>query len=235
MRKLIFLIVLILVQFAPILAQQNAYFGFRGEVSAVQPRTSLATDVKTGIGYGGGLAFHFPFSDNWDMTVDALFSVFNLQGNTYQFDETTANYASVGVRATQFKSFDFAYTVLRSFGDDQIFKAGLGVWYGIILKNTPMIQSDYWGNSSDLTKDYALNSLFGSNGNYGLAAEGIYNVNDALQFSLRYKLGLANLYNGNDTWYQSKLCVGAIYYFGAEQRGKNKSKRGSTQKSKYKW
>ena len=231
MKKSLVLFAFFVWQSLSVYAQQNYYLGFKAEIGSVQPRFSSPLDVKGSVSYGGGLAYSYPFSDTWEMTADVVASFFKVSGTTYEDAKST------GLQTYKRWSLDLNYGFLRGFGDEQHVKVGLGIWGGMIPQSTVFANNTFFADAANSDQKFYLEQLYGTRPNYGVSVEGIYNVNDALQFSLRYKLGLANLYSngGTQTWRQNTLGLSAIYYFGGESRGTIKTKKTPTGKSKYKW
>jgi hypothetical protein len=236
MKKFIFLFTFLLCQNLLCLAQQHAYFGFRGELSLIAAHTSETVDVKNAIGLGGGLAYHYPISQTWEMTADALFSFYKLNGQTAEYVDF--DYKMVGMRSLKLTSFDLNYCILRGLGSKQQFKVGVGVGLGLIPNGGIYEQSPYFTNTSTSKNGYHWDKLFHTRPNYGLLFEGVYNIKDALQLSIRYKLGLANLYGDDEdtiSWRQNTLATGIVYYFGGNTRGSINTNKNSPRKSKYQW
>lgn len=235
MRKLLFFFALLLWQNLSF-AQQHGYFGLRADISLIHSRPSESVDMKNSPALGLGIVYHYPFNNKWEMTADAIFSSYKIKGQTAE--NTGLEYEMTGIQALKVSSCDAHYSVLRGFGDDQKFKFGVGAWVGLVINKHIYDYSPYFANSVSSKYIYYWDRLFRTPFNYGLLLEGIYNVNDALQFSLRYKMGLANLYESDDEtthWRQNAIEMGVNYYFGGESRGKINSNKKSSNKSKYQW
>lgn|GEM_PF-1397480 len=239
--------------------QQSSYFGVRGEISVLQIKTSESTNNSTPIGAGVGMLWNYVISDQWEMNTEMGLNYHKLTSDVRSYDYGSNTFSPVSQQSSNLISYVFSYTVLKGFGDDQKYKVGLGAFYGF----TPSVNfnngdSQFIGSSSDVEKNYSTTSLQGINSfNVGIALEGVYNFNDVLQFSARYKLGLKNLYNSNSaftttistnnlSWKASYFSLGATFLFGAEARGNiqpskqtKSGKKDSTPKSstkkKYNW
>jgi hypothetical protein len=227
-----------LIAFCPMFlihSQQSYYFGVRSEISLIQPRLSQPTNINTPIAIGGGISWVYPFSQQWEMTVDALASIYAYNADARMYGSNGLE--KIGNQSMNITSFDFTYTLLRGFGDEQHFKLGGGIFYGLMLPPTIGTNTNkYWGNAIEVDQNYDLEKILRQTGNFGVALEAIYNINDALQISLRYRLGLVNL-NNQDTpsWQQNALGLNAIYYFGADKRGSIKESSSKKNGKKYKW
>ncbi len=227
MKQLAFVGAFLLLQCPQMSAQILRYLGFRAEVSTLQLTLSEDAAVKASTPYGVGLAFHYPFTQTWEMTMSGMASFYNVTGNTRNYNAATQKWIAGSSKTINITAFEADYTILHGFGDAQHIKVGAGVWYSALTSSRPTLTTDTesWGSNAALAKNYQLNSLFGLS-NYGVLFEGLYNVNDALQFSVRYKLGFGNLYKTETavsgsaaSWQQNSLNLGVVYYFGAEKRG----------------
>lgn len=244
MKQFTLLAAFMLLQFQAIQAQNGPkYFGARLEIGSILSSHSEAANVNKPLSFGLGISYTYLYSSTWEMTVNAVASFHKLSGDTREFNSSNNTWAATGLsRSVSVLNFDIDYTVLHGFGDDQRFKVGVGGWFGLPAVSTPTLNTDTesWGTNAALENNYQLLNLYsGLNFNYGGLVEGIYNVNDALQFSLRFKLGLANLYNSKGpfsitestaTWRTNALSLGVLYYFGAEERGSKKSSKGKAKK-----
>jgi hypothetical protein len=224
-----------MVAFLPlwVFAQQSSYFGVRTEVSLIQPHLSQSTNINFPIAIGGGIGWNYPFTSQLEMTIDGIVSFYSLNADTRMYGSNGLE--NIGKQSLNVTSIDFTYTILKGFGDEQHFKVGGGLFYGLTLP--PSIGTNlnkYWGNAPEANQNYNLESIYRQNGNFGVALEAVYNINDAFQISLRYRFGLANI-NSSDTpsWQQNVLGLNGIYYFGADKRGSSEgNKKGN---KKYKW
>jgi hypothetical protein len=231
MKQIIFIAALMLLQCTTNHAQPLKYLGLRAEISSLQLTTSEDVTVKKSNPFGIGLAFHYPFNQTWEMTVSGMFSFYNFTGDARNYSAATKKWTPSSNRTVNVLAIEADYTVLHGLGEAQRIKFGGGVWYGFLNGNKPTLttSTESWGSNADPNKNYQINSLFKAY-NYGVLLEGLYNVNDALQFSVRYKLGLGNLYKtvtvGNTaSWKQSSINLGVVYYFGGQERGtKNPTK-----------
>jgi hypothetical protein len=244
MKQFTLLAAFMLLQFHAIQAQNGPkYFGARLEIGSILPSHSEAANVNKPLSIGLGMSYTYLYSSTWEMTVNGMGSFYKQSGDTREIKSSSNKLESTGLsRSVGVLNFDIDYTLLHGFGDDQRFKVGVGGWFGVFLGSKPTLNTDTesWGTASALDKNYQLVALLnGGTFNYGGLVEGIYNVNDALQFSLRFKLGLANLYDGKGafintpsdaTWKTNALSLGVLYYFGAEERGSKKSSKGKAKK-----
>jgi hypothetical protein len=245
MKQFTLLAAFMLLQFHALQAQNGPkYFGARLEIGSILSSHSEAADVNKPLSVGLGMSYTYLYSSTWEMTVNGMGSFYKQSGDTREFNSSTNKWTPTGIsRGIGVLNFDIDYTLLHGFGDDQRFKVGVGGWFGVFLGSKPTLNSDTesWGTASALDKNYQLVSLLtgGATFNYGGLVEGIYNVNDALQFSLRFKLGLANVYDSKGafsitestaTWKTNALSLGVLYYFGAEERGSKKSSKGKAKK-----
>jgi hypothetical protein len=244
MKQFTFLAAFMLLQFLSIQAQNGPkYFGARLEIGSILSNHSEAATVNKPLSIGLGMSYTYLYSSSWEMTVNGIASFYKLSGDTRTFSSSTNKWTPTGIsRGISVVNFDIDYTVLHGFGDDQRFKVGVGGWFGLFGGSKPTLNTDTesWGTEVALEKNYQLSGLFNAGRfNYGGLVEGIYNVNDALQFSLRFKLGLANLYDSKGafsvtestaTWKTNAVSLGVLYYFGAEDRGSKKSSKGKAKK-----
>jgi hypothetical protein len=246
MKQFTLLAAFMLLQFHALQAQNGPkYLGARLEIGSILSNSSEAATVNKPLSIGLGMSYTYLYSSTWEMTVNGIASFYKLSGDTREFDSSTKKWTATGVsRGISVVNFDIDYTLLHGFGDDQRIKVGIGGWFGLFGGSKPTLNTntESWGTDAALEKNYQLLGLYnGGTYNYGGLVEGIYNVNDALQFSLRFKLGLANLYNTDSaflssstqstaTWKTNAISLGALYYFGAEERGSKKSSKGKAKK-----
>ncbi len=208
---------------------QTKYLGLRADIGIAQPSFSEAVTVKTSTAFGGGITYCYPYSSKLDLSIDFGMSFYGITSNIRTLNGAT--WTAPKEQIFRMFTADVHYVMLYSFGERQTFKIGGGVFYGMVSKSFAGTENDYLGTNALSAKNYNLTNWIGigSNRNYGAVAEGIYNVNDKLQFSLRYKLGLANLYKqpsgSTATWNQSMINIGALYFFNAEGRGGGPKKK----------
>ena len=208
----------------------QSFLGLRTEVSSVMINTKNQVKLNHPISFAPGIAFHYTFTPTIEMTSDLLLSFYKLKSELHRLEEVNNNieFVSKGDKSLNMFSLDFTYTLLKGFGEEQHYKAGLGVFVNLTKSNYSATSSnEFWGyyKPNVSTERYDPKFLY-SLPNFGLVGEVLYNVNDALQFSLRYKAGLPNTYrDGDQIWKQSYLGFNTIYYFGTSDRGSIKSSK----------
>jgi hypothetical protein len=207
---------------------QTQYIGLRADVGFIQASRSEAANVKLTTAFGGGMSYCYPYSPKLDFAIDIVASFYSMTS-----DRRTLNgslWSAPTAQTINISAGDVSYVMLYGFGEAHTFKLGGGLFYGFISKSSGAQENEYWGTSTLPANNYNVSQLFAARArsNYGAVIEGIYNVNDKLQFSARYKLGLANLYNqpsgSSGTWNQSVFSLGVMYFFNAEGRGGTKKK-----------
>lgn len=228
MKKTPFFVVLTLLMVHGLHAQTQ-YLGFRADIGIVMPSYSETVTVKTSTAFGGGMTYFYPYSPKLDLAIDLCVSFYNMTSNMRTL--TGASWTTPKEQVFSMMTGDMHYVMFYSFGEQQTFKLGAGGFYGIVSKSSAGVGTEYLGADAAPAKNYNLTNLIGigSNKNYGVVAEGIYNMNDKLQFSMRYKLGFANLYKqpsgSTATWNQSMLNISAMYFFNAGGRGGGSKKK----------
>ncbi len=216
-------------------AQSRQYLGLKVEASAISTKLSKDANINLSIVKSFGIAGHYPLTPKLEIFSDVLFSTYKLSGDSRSYDGSSSEWNFNGIKSFNIKSFDGAYGIRRGFGEEQHFKIGVGGFYDFFFgKISDLPSNEYLGKSSNIAENYDPYYLY-TKANYGFFLEGIYNVNDAFQISIRFKKGLSNLYKpqANDTtWKQSQIGIGVMYYIGAGERGKINSKKSSKTKSK---
>jgi hypothetical protein len=197
-----------------LIAQSNKHFGVRAQFGGVLPQTSASISTKGGMSGGIGLAYVHTLNKDWDLTIDGTFSVFSLQSKERDFDYTTQTFTVLGERKINFITPEMTFMLLKSYGIKGRFKAGMGGFLSKNIQKTVVVeQANYWGNSTEIEDNYALNPHFLTGLNYGLSLESGFNL-AAFQLSLRYKQGLANINTEGSVWRQNYVQFGVNYFFG---------------------
>ena len=200
------------------IAQTSKYFGVRTQFGGVLSETSA--DISTKGGFGGGIGFCYMYllNNQWDITIDGVFSLSSLQSDERDFDIGTQTWTVLGVRKINFMTPEMTFTLNKAFADNRRIKSGLGVFFSKnIQKKSLYEQLNYWGNAPLIGENYALNNRFLTGINYGLCLESTVNVG-IFQVSARYKHGFPNVNTEGVAWRQHYIQLGVNYFFGTRKR-----------------
>ena len=211
-------------------AQTGKYFGVRAQVGGVLSETSATISTTGGLSYGIGFAYMYLLDNQWDMTFDGVFSLYNLQSTERDFDFATQTWTVLGERKINFMTPEMTFIVNKAFAKNRRIKSGLGAFLSKNIQKTRVNeQPNYWGNASSIEENYALNSQFLTGINYGVCLESTINVG-IFQVSARYKHGFANVNTEGVAWRQHYLQLGATYFFGTQKRAELKQRYDAIQR-----